>query len=213
MNPSLSFSAHKKQPVSRLTLFSWGIGLLMWSVAILYGFNRLYLYEAGAGKMISQVPAVWPAGSRLQAPGTQPLLLMFAHPQCPCTRASIHELEKMMAPLYGHMQAVVLFERPSGFTEAQVKDSLWKSAEKIPGVSVLMDEGNKESELFRSYTSGETYLYAAGGKLLFHGGITSARGHEGDNAGSQTVQDWVLKGKTVMKETHVFGCSLRDRLS
>lgn len=204
---------HCLKPVSFRTVVFWVLSAFLWSAAVLYGFNRLYLYEAGAGKMVSTVPEVWPSSSAMQGPGDRPLLLMFAHPQCPCTRASIHELEKMMAPLYGRIQTTVLFARPSGFTDAQVKDGLWKNAEKIPGVHVFVDEGNKEASLFRSHTSGEAYLYGADGKLLFHGGITSARGHEGDNAGSRAVQDWILKGKALKKQNHVFGCSLGDRVS
>ena len=58
-------------------------------------------------------------------------------------------------------------------------------------------------------TSGSCFLYDAHGKLLFSGGITSARGHEGDNAGRDAIVKLVHGRPAPQQQTDVFGCALR----
>jgi hypothetical protein len=51
-------------------------------------------------------------------------------------------------------------------------------------------------------------LYAPTGKLLFSGGITASRGHEGDNVGRSAIVSFILNGHAPVNHTPVFGCSL-----
>jgi hypothetical protein len=51
-------------------------------------------------------------------------------------------------------------------------------------------------------------LYDARGQLVFRGGITSARGHAGDNYGADAVAEFVNTGVRSRSLTPVFGCSL-----
>jgi hypothetical protein len=44
-----------------------------------------------------------------------------------------------------------------------------------------------EACLFGAATWGQTMVYGRDGRLLFSGGITAARGHYGDNAGTQAI--------------------------
>ena len=50
-----------------------------------------------------------------------------------------------------------------------------------------MDKEGSDAAALGATTSGQVMVYAVGGKLLFGGGITDGRGHEGDNAGSEAV--------------------------
>jgi hypothetical protein len=54
-------------------------------------------------------------------------------------------------------------------------------------------------------------LYGIDGRLLFAGGITSSRGHQGDNAGLDRVLSLVRGGKAERSESSVFGCGLFDK--
>jgi hypothetical protein len=114
-----------------------------------------------------------------------------------------------MTSLQGKVQAYVLFSRPKGFSEEDVKSDLWKKASKIPGVEVLFDT-NAEAKIFGARTSGESFLYDKDGNLSFHGGITGLRGHEGPNRGEQSVLEAILKGKKGQAATSSFGCPLDD---
>ena len=52
---------------------------------------------------------------------------------------------------------------------------------------VVNDVEGVEARRFGAQTSGTTSLYSPDGRLLFSGGITSSRGHEGDNAGEDAL--------------------------
>ena len=81
----------------------------------------------------------------------------------------------------------MLFLNPSEFAADWEKTDLWETASDLPGVEVVQDKDGKNAELFNAAASGQTFLYDADGQLLFKGGITSARGHSGDNAGRSAI--------------------------
>ncbi len=135
-------------------------------------------------------------------------LLMFVHPQCPCTRASIEELNRLLARTEARVTARVLFFKPSGFPADWTRTGLWRSTAAIPGVTVVEDVDGAQARLFGAETSGYVLLYDTQGQLEFKGGITGSRGHAGDNAGENAVCS-LLAGKTAsLKQTQVYGCSL-----
>lgn len=59
---------------------------------------------------------------------------------------------------------------------------MWKISE-LPGAGLVWDDGGLEAKRFGATTSGTVLLYDSEGKLLFQGGVTGSRGHEGDNYG------------------------------
>jgi hypothetical protein len=137
-------------------------------------------------------------------------LLMFAHPQCPCSRASMGELALIMTHAPQKVQAQVLFLRPKDYAEDWVKTDLWRSAAAIPGVQAVVDEQGREAGLFHAGVSGQVMLYDPRGNLVFSGGITSSRGHSGDNDGREAIEDYLNKGVMPVKSTPFFGCALFD---
>ena len=56
-------------------------------------------------------------------------------------------------------------------------------------------------------TSGHALLFDRDGRLLFRGGITPARGHEGDNFGASAIAAR-LAGRPARAEAPVFGCPI-----
>jgi hypothetical protein len=139
----------------------------------------LWRYAATPG-VAGNPPAYWPRKSRITRDPKRLMLVMIAHPHCPCTRASLGELEEVMAHSSGHLRAVVIFVNPANFGDDWMKTDLWFSLAKIPAVSPLIDEGS-ELERFGGATSRETMVDDRNGKLVFSGAITAARGHWGDN--------------------------------
>src|SRR5262249_29850459 len=142
-----------------------------------------------------------------------PALVMLAHPMCPCTRASLAELARLSRRLEGRVTTHVLFIRPDGTPDSWAHSDLWDLARAIPGVEAVEDPGAREAARFGGMTSGQVLLYGADGHLQFAGGITSARGHEGDNPGSDRIVDWVTRGRAELAQSPVFGCPLHDPLS
>ena len=182
----------------------------MWLLMIGAGLWFLWRYESTPG-MAAAAPAEWPAESRLRLAVGSATLVMLAHPQCPCTRASIGELARVMTQAQGRVTAYVLFVKPANFSEDWEKTDLWASAAAIPGVSVVRDDEGVEASRFHAATSGQTMLYDREGKLLFSGGITSARGHAGDNAGRTAIVSLLNMNEAEQSATPVFGCPLFAR--
>ena len=87
---------------------------------------------------------------------------------------------------------------------------LWTSAARIPGVAVLRDEQGREASRFAVATSGGVVLYDARGRLLFQGGITAARGHEGDSFGQERIASLLTTGAADRADAPVFGCALGE---
>ena len=181
---------------------------VVWFGTIGVVLSRLWEYETTPGK-VTRPPARWPADSRMRRNPDRPTLVVFAHPRCPCTRATIRELALIVAHCPERADVRVLFYEPSLSSNRWGKTDLWSSAEAIPGVTVFSDEDGGEARIFRATTSGHSMLYDPSGRLLFSGGITGSRGHSGDNAGRSAVESLLLDGSTGRKrQTFVFGCPL-----
>src|SRR5436190_789460 len=71
--------------------FFVGTGLL-WAGLVLFGARTLLNYENTSGTP-ANAPSQWPSNSRIARPDSKFALVMLAHPNCPCTRASLAELE------------------------------------------------------------------------------------------------------------------------
>jgi hypothetical protein len=180
---------------------------LLWLSAVGLGLRSMLAYENAPG--VAATPAgQWPHGSRIQRASQQATLVLLAHPQCPCTRASISELALLMTHCQGKVAAHVLFFKPQDAAEDWAKTALWRSAAAIPGVQVSSDEGGLEARRFHAMTSGQTLLFDSAGHLRFSGGITGARGHAGDNAGRSAIESLLNTGVTTRSKSLVFGCSL-----
>ena len=182
----------------------------LWLSMIAVGVGALWSYESTPGASATS-PGLWPTASRIKHDARHATLVMLAHPHCPCTRASIGELARLMTQAQGRVTAYVLFVKPQGFSDEWVQTDLWASAEAIPGVTPVLDVGGAEAGLFHAETSGQTVLYDARGNLLFRGGITSARGHAGDNAGRTAVVSLLTSDEAGERDTPVFGCPLFAR--
>lgn len=188
--------------------------LALWLAAIAVGTRVLLAHERTAGASAG-APQHWPQESRLPRTENLPTLVMFAHPKCPCTKASLEELALVMDRCQGRVQGIVTFLQPAGAAFDWSRTALWQSASAIPGVTVLADDEGREAACFGVQTSGQVLLYGANQHLEFSGGITPARGHTGDNAGRETIlaalQSYEAPEKPEPKQTktQVFGCCLR----
>ena len=184
-----------------------GIAAALWVVAVVGGMAVLWRYSTAPG-VPATPPLTWPRDSRVQPSSDRATLIVLAHPYCPCTRASIEELDRLMARVGDRMTAHVLFVAPAGVESSWEATDLWRTAAAIPGVTVVRDAEGIEAERFHAATSGQVVLYDAAGRLRFSGGITAARGHAGDNPGWSAIVDVLEGAASAASETPVFGCSL-----
>jgi hypothetical protein len=194
--------------VSRSTL-AVGIAVAVWVGMLAGGFGLLWAYKTTPAVTAGQPPERWPSQSRMRPADGRATLVLFAHPRCPCTRASIAELARLMSRVRDRLDAHVLMVRPAGVEEeGWDQAALRDSAARIPGVRVGRDDGGREAERFGAAASGAAVVYDAGGRLVFHGGLTSSRGHEGESAGQRRIVSLLTTGRADRAESPIFGCSL-----
>lgn len=189
-------------------LFLFCAGL--WTLALLGGFGALLVYETTPGGATPS-PTSWPADSAQSRTPGRFILIMAAHPRCPCTRASIAELALVLERSSAPVDTRVLFLKPADSDWAPTE--LWRQAAAIRGVEVSWDEGGVEAARFGIRTSGHTVLFDQDGKLIFSGGVTNARGHAGPSKGNVSLANWLTPDESGEAEAPVFGCSLTNPIS
>jgi hypothetical protein len=184
------------------------IAIPIWLSCIFIGFKAQSNYSYTPGTSAG-VASTWPGGVPRLAEGRSTLVI-FAHPECPCTTATLHELSEIMARYAGSLDARVVFYVPS-IRPANWSEMHPSSKMAIPGVRASEDPDGVLARKFGARTSGQTYFYDAQGRLKFSGGITRSRGETGENRGREAITA-ILAGKTpLVARTPVFGCSLLSR--
>jgi hypothetical protein len=178
-----------------------------WLIAVGAGIAALSNYDQTPGHA-GGTPQHWPARASIPLDGTRPTLVMFAHPQCPCTAASIGELNRLLARCEGRVTTHVFFLQSASLPEAWTKSGNWRDVAAIPNVSVHADLDGQQARHFGAETSGFVVLFSREGRLLFKGGITAGRGHAGDNAGANLIVSLVEGRPTELTQTPVYGCAL-----
>lgn len=192
--------------VPRSALF---VMFAVWAAAVGFGMHTLLEYVLTPGPAAAAA-ARWPASSRLPRSRVLPTIVVFAHPRCPCSQATVSELARLLTNRQGRVAAVVAVLRPDGAPPGWERTPLWTAAAAIPGATLFADEGGREAAAFGAAVSGQAMLYGVDGALRFAGGLTMARGHAGDNPGRSAVEAW-LSGQSAALHTPVFGCLLGTR--
>jgi hypothetical protein len=173
-----------------------------------FGIHKLLQYSYTPGRTAAAA-LVWPANPWVAPVRGRPTLLVFAHPRCPCSRATIGELARIMAIYRGRVSTTVFFYAPSTEAPDWDRTDLWRDALAIPGVRAAEDHDGSAARLFGAFTSGETLLFGTDGRLAFHGGITPARGHAGDSSGRDAILNLVAGRPAATTSAPIFGCSIQ----
>src|SRR5262249_29303011 len=194
-----------RRPMARAWI---GVLTFVWLSGVGYGLWVLWAYDNRPG-VAASAPGRWPEQTSLDRSADGPTLLLVAHPQCTCTRASLDELAEILARTSAHRpRTYVLFLKPSSLENGWEQSDLWHRAAALPDVTVVRDVDGAEARRFGVETSGQTMVYDARGALIYSGGITGSRGHAGDNAGELALVALLTRGRADRDKANVFGCSL-----
>lgn len=185
----------------------------LWVIAVVAVLGSMIVYGGSAGAQ-RPAPEIWPSNTTIVRSLDRPTLLVFLHPDCPCSRATLDNLE----PIVGNRDiAVVLVclgeidlatrEELDGLGGCQRQLRRW---DKHSNITVLSDPDGEETDRFGAATSGFCLLFDAQGKLAYHGGVTSSRGHRGANAGAKSLKT-ILDGSGPAASSYpVYGCALQE---
>lgn len=182
----------------------------MWALLVVGGFTALLNYQARPGAK-ETAPARWQLHTNFSLDQKKFNLIVSLHPQCPCSAATVEELNAILAQTASLMHVQILLFVPAGANPDWARTSLAAGAARLPNTTVTPDVDGVYAAAIGARTSGDSQLFDPDGRLIFHGGITALRGHAGDNAGADAIIARVVKGEASLAETPVFGCAIHTR--
>jgi hypothetical protein len=179
----------------------------LWSAAALIGWERMesYAYRPAAA---NSATLTWPKLDRdfLQRERTR--IVVFAHPGCPCTRATLAELEEVLASCRGDICASIVFVTADLPPEVIKTSDTVAAAQQLKRVTVVFDERGELAARFGATVSGEAFVFNAADQRIFHGGITVGRGHRGLSPGRERLEQAINTPDVDAGSAPVFGCRL-----
>lgn len=185
------------------------LGVVAWLSLALVGFGIQSRYAATPGPS-ADPPAAWPTESAIRPSPNGPTILVILHPHCPCSRSTLRQLERSLLHAAAPFACHLLLVAPPGTEPGWEDGPLIRQAQSIPGATVHRDHDGAEARRFGASTSGQTLFYAPSGNLLFSGGITRTRGHDGPNPGARALRDLFRSQPPDARTAPVFGCPLFD---
>jgi hypothetical protein len=206
---------HDTKPDSHRAVADWSTRALIvvWLLAIGAGWTFFERNEFAKADAVA-VTAVdrWPGDTSLTYDRDRPALLLFLHPKCPCSRATLAELDRLLAnnpePTAKALQLMIVATVPQNADEAWWDTGTIAKSNALPGARVFIDRAGREAARFGATTSGMVMYFDAAGTLRYAGGITVTRGHEGRSAGGDVVAALVRGESVESKSLPVFGCRL-----
>jgi len=205
---SSTLANRASEPRSNSKRLPWLIFIALWIALLGFGLCARFRYETTEGAA-ARAPALFPSGSTLPDVDARARVLMFVHPECPCTLASLREFERLLTKTTTARATLVVAEtldRPWSETDAAA------IAKRIPRLAIFHDVDGVEARRFGARTSGQVVMYDAHGALRFSGGITGSRGHVGDNVGVQTLARALAEEDPRAHRAAVFGCPIEDEV-
>src|SRR5258708_20821394 len=103
---------------------AWLLALLLWLGLIVGGYAWLLRYSFAAGKA-SASPHTIPSSVASQAPSARAQLFLALHPRCPCSRAPLSELAKILTRAPEACDVTVLMYKPPAEPDGWMEAALF----------------------------------------------------------------------------------------
>ena len=174
----------------------------IWLGASVGAIYSLQAYKSQAGPMTPRASKKVPVNH-----GPPYRLVMFVHPKCPCTSASLSELDRIVRRATRRVQVEVVAVGVSPSDIDDIESSSLAFARMIPG-AVVRAETPGEGERLGAGTSGHLAAFDAMNCELFRGGITRARAHYGNSQGGCAVSEIIQGASPSLRSRPVYGCQL-----
>lgn len=137
----------------------------------------------------------------------KPQLLLFYHPKCPCTTATVRILERLNPRFLEPIPITAIAYCADDEPDLWIQSRTTKALSSLDNVRIVIDKGGRLSKSFGATVSGHLLLYNPNGQLTFSGGITPYRGHEGDSPSSLDLLERINSPKDNCMHWPVFGCT------
>lgn len=196
----------RESAMQRFVRLRWHLLIAVWLLLLSLGIVLMVDKDARPGPA-AVGPKRWPEGSTLALAPSGKTMVMFLHPACPCSLASLEELDRLVQRKAVPSTVCVVMVGPASLDRRQESRNRSRAAE-IPDAILRSDSDGREAQRFGSQTSGTLLVFDAGGQLEFSGGITRARGHVGPNAAWDAAAAALDGHAAEPRSMPVFGCPL-----
>lgn len=189
------------------------LAILAWAGAVGISWQMLLNYGFKSEPANPEATSLrWPSGTGLKIAPNRPTVLFFVHPRCPCTRASLAELERLWvlreAMASRSPQLIVVVTVPPDASPDWLTTRTVERASSLPGATLAMDPEGREAQRFGASTSGTVMWFDAEGDCRYAGGLTASRGHEGENLGRANLERLLRGGPRLAGSVPALGCRL-----
>ena len=164
-------------------------------------------------------PPEWPVECSIAIEQNEPTLLVFVHPKCPCSQATVAEMEQLLRRIESAAgahtpQSRIIAVVPKDYDPSWLQTVSIARALALPRAELFIDEGGVEAQRFGAEVSGTVLYYCSAGVLQYGGGVTAARGHAGPNVGRENLREAIANRPPQFPTIPAFGCRLvLDRLA
>ncbi len=180
-----------------------------WALMLVGGMGLLLHHGTTAGPIGTVGERLPPdAAAVLEPSGETPLVVLCAHPQCPCLPSTLVELRRVLTDAPAVDLRVLTFAPSTPPAEWDPQASA-RLQQQLPDARHLVDRDGILATRLGAATSGHVFVFAPTGELRFSGGITAGRGHVGDNAAARALGKTLTSGTAETTPRAVFGCPLQ----
>ncbi len=138
--------------------------------------------------------------------GDSPTIILFYHPKCPCTFATIRCLERLSTNFRTQPQIHAFAYRPQDESDTWIDSRSTRVLRNLEDIRIHPDIDGERFRRFGVRVSGHILIYDKNCDLTFSGGITPFRSHEGDCRASQQFVRCANDEIDECTRWPVFGC-------
>ena len=185
---------------AKLTLSVWGLAVLGGTLAI-----AAYSNTPGAN---AETVVTWPADTDVDRSANSPTLVLFLHPKCPCSWSTLREFNRALEDSSDQVKIQIGLFCPASEADGWTDTPLTQFADQLQPGCTFIDRSAIEALRFGVLTSGHVLAFSESGICLFSGGITTSRGHDGENRGSLALRSICRGDNPGFLQPPVFGCPI-----
>lgn len=162
--------------------------IIVWLVVVTGATIVQFRYETTPAQVLA-APERWPVLPELKLEPGHAVVLMALHPRCPCSAASIEQLQECVRSMDNRIDLIILESMPAGAKPEWTDSALCRQIKALSRAKLIIDTDGTLASAFGLTTSGQVVAYDSAGELRFNGGLTAARGVEGNNPSSETFRE------------------------
>lgn len=183
------------------------IAFVAWAALITFGTASLIIDSSKTG-LSGTAPWHFPESETGIHQGPNPVLLVFLHPHCPCSRSILEQIQTILDSHPGKVDCRIYVVVPPQAMEGWENGTLVNQLKAFEKATVEIDRNGIIASQFSANTSGQVLLYRSDGVLAFSGGITAPQSHVGQCPGLLALVARLQNDELPHLQSPVFGCPL-----